>query len=61
MPGTGDVYYASGGRVSGEEVTFEKRGQESFSGRTDCQSVQENADGLPIHPTAKSETGDCGR
>jgi 1,5-anhydro-D-fructose reductase (1,5-anhydro-D-mannitol-forming) len=22
MPGTGDVYYASGGRVSGEEVTF---------------------------------------
>ena len=23
MPGPGDVYYASGGRVSGEEVTFE--------------------------------------
>ncbi len=23
MPGTGDVYYASAGRVSGEEVTFE--------------------------------------
>ena len=22
MPGTGDVYYASGGRVSGDEVTF---------------------------------------
>lgn len=33
MPGTGDVYYASGGRVSGDEVTFTtKRGQDSFAG-----------------------------
>ncbi|HPM79684.1 MAG TPA: Gfo/Idh/MocA family oxidoreductase [Candidatus Anammoximicrobium sp.] len=30
MPGTGDVYYASGGRVCGDEVVSEKRGQDSF-------------------------------
>lgn len=35
MPGTGDVYYASGGRVSGEEVTFAPtRAQEPFSQST---------------------------